>query len=353
MRIILCVATLGSIISVSHAFTLHTTKATFQTCLPATSAEEESRLLLEKVKKLRAELADLEDKPLSQVEAEALTKKRKPPSPPPTEAPRKGGRDVADRRPPLPEDNASQILQAASAVERAYRDGANRQTVRFALVPEGDRMYELQEWPGGAQQMSREAGVPLTESLLAELRVNASCAVAPERVFKEDIWDFDGSALVTSESAGGPGDDVRAMVLANTDIKYTRDIEEIDGNMGDRLFLLVNPFWRDVESWGINLLSPGAKKLAQKVIFDEDRYGDTYAFHRYSVRGEICAALKVYPYKWQLYAYLEDMYTGYETPIRLGETDEEPGNKAFTELLNEREEFKMSKNMRILQRRRR
>ncbi len=36
----------------------------------------------------------------------------------------------------------------------------------------------------------------------------------------QDIWDFDGSALITAEAAQGPSGDVKALVFPNTDMKY-------------------------------------------------------------------------------------------------------------------------------------
>lgn len=132
-------------------------------------------------------------------------------------------------------------------------------------------------------------------------------------------------------------------------MKYVRDIADIDDKIGDRLFMLVNPFWRNIESWGVNLLAPGAKKKAQEEIFDKG-FDETYVFLRFSVRGEFCAAIKCYPYDWQLFSFLEEEGTGWERPIRLGSSETEPTSNLFTELLNEREEFKQTKIMRQLQR---
>ncbi len=167
----------------------------------------------------------------------------------------------------------------------------------------------------------------------------------------EDIWDFDGSAIITAKAAAGTHGDVKALVFPNTDTKYLKDIESIDKEVGpDRLFLLVNPFWRNVESWGFNILAPNAKKRAQEVVFDNG-YEVTYAVLRFSARGEDCVALKSYPYDWQLYAYREDPnWFNQETPLWLGSSKEEPTSSQFSELLNSRPEFKMSKNMRQMQR---
>mmetsp|Transcript_53466 Transcript_53466/g.59710 ORF Transcript_53466/g.59710 Transcript_53466/m.59710 type:complete len:138 (-) Transcript_53466:20-433(-) len=116
---------------------------------------------------------------------------------------------------------------------------------------------------------------------------------------------------------------------------------------GSRLFLLVNPFWKNVESWGFNILAPGAKKRAQEVVFGENSFDDTYSMMLFSVRGEKCVALKAYPYNWQLFAFREDdYYPSEEIVIRLGSCLEDPNSALITGLLNERPEFKLTKTMR-------
>ena len=164
-----------------------------------------------------------------------------------------------------------------------------------------------------------------------------------------------GTALISAEAAAGPSGDVQAMVFPNTDVKYLKDIRNVSENLGkERLFLLVNPFWRNVESWGFNILAPNAKKLAQETVFDCEGGGfqETYVLSRFSARGEDCVALKAYPYDWQLFAYLEEENYGgmVQTAIRLGSSKSTPTSAMFTELLNEREEFKLNKTMRQMNR---
>jgi hypothetical protein len=82
------------------------------------------------------------------------------------------------------------------AIERAFEDGLVRQTVRLALLAEGEVMSDdPNEWPGGSRQMYREAGRPLAESLLREVR-----AYAPE---EED----GASSSSSSSSSAGRGAD--------------------------------------------------------------------------------------------------------------------------------------------------
>jgi hypothetical protein len=152
------------------------------------------------------------------------------------------------------------VRQAARVVERAFKDGKTRQTVRFNLVTEEQSAVDKNEFPGGSRQIYRESGNPLTTALLREIRaptkdldsVNEQRRLPPT-IKAQDLWDFDGSALHTAEAAEGASADVQALVFPNTDVKYIDDIEKISEAMGPRLFLLVNPSWRDIESWSFNM----------------------------------------------------------------------------------------------------
>jgi len=353
----------------THAFVPHVARAhgPFRSANPAlySQAEDEAAALLEKVRQMREEIASLENKSVDDVEREAKEKK--------TERKERldkmdQDRAVADSKRAssprrmddgkflnVPLTAEDQVQQSARSVEDAFRDGITRQIVRFALLPGDKVLSEDIQWPGGAQQMYREAAGPLTKGLLSTVRAPTSNATDLRTVYKpnvtaEDVWDFDGSAIVKAEAATGPEDDVQALVLSNTDDKYTKDIREYGKVAGDRLFMLINPFWRNLDSWGINLLAPKAKQNAQEVIFDGG-YQETYVLLKKSCRGEDCVALKAYPYDWQLYAFREDDSWPYgENVLWLGSTKDEPKSEDFTALLNDREEFKLSKNMRQLQR---
>lgn len=312
-------------------------------------AAGEAQALRDKAARLRAEIAAMEGKTVYEVESEAKEKRDRE-----LKATEERKHRMANEKPmdrgrmvEVPMTRDDMVAQAARSVERAYRDGLTRQTVRFFLLEDGDSFTGSNQWPGGAQQMYREAAKPLTRELLRSIRVSSDQILSPV-VKDQDIWDFDGSALHSAEAQEGAKLDVQALVFPNTDVKYINDIEKIDQDTGDRLFLLVNPFWRNIDSWGINLLAPGAKKKAHKVIFDRG-YDETYVCLRFSCRGEECVAIKAYPYDWQIFAYLEDVY-GSETPMRLGSSKEEPRSEVVTSLLNERPEFKLSKNMRQLSR---
>jgi hypothetical protein len=361
--------------------------------------------LLAKARQIRAEVAAMEGTTLEQVEQEAAARRKQKEE---AAAALSSSSTQSDKDEQLsskqqkqqndgrflgsvPETWQEQIQLAQRAVEQAHRDGLNRQIVRFGLISASTSPEEQNNdnqvlypslfensWPGGAQQIYREAAGPLTRALLQDVRTfntidNSTTATSASNnvdnnawtrttqkpvVRVQDIWDFDGSAVVTAEAAQGPVNDVQALVQPNTDTKYTRDIATMDKAMGPhRLLLIVNPYWRNLESWGINLLAPNAKVLAKEAIFDRG-FVETFCMIPKTVRGEDCLALKVYPYNWELYAYVEEDQTAwpyYSSPYRivhLGSTVDEPTAADFGKLLEGREEFQMSKNMRQLQRRR-
>jgi hypothetical protein len=323
----------------------------------------DAQKLLDKAAQLRAEIAAAEGKTLEQVEEEANAKKRdqrireeqareEASAAAKVRLEKSASVDDGGRFVQLPVTFDDMVRQASRAVERAFKDGKTRQTVRFNLVGEEEPATEEKSFPGGTKQMYRESGGPLTDALLREVRAPTKDKYPEKRnenptLKKQDIWDFDGTALHTAEAAEGASADVQALVFPNTDSKYLEDISEISDAMGKRLFLLVNPFWRNVESWGFNILAPNAKKRAQEVIFGEHAFDETYTMLLFSVRGEKCVALKAYPYDWQLFAFREDdYYQNEEYAVRLGSCKEYPTSSFVTELLNERPEFKETKTMR-------
>mmetsp|Transcript_15651 Transcript_15651/g.31178 ORF Transcript_15651/g.31178 Transcript_15651/m.31178 type:complete len:371 (-) Transcript_15651:47-1159(-) len=323
--------------------------------------QDDASKLMDEVARIRAEIAALEGKTTEQVETEAASKKadEKDRAEADAIAASMAAVDIEKVAPdggrflPLPEDAEDQIRQSASSALRATADGISRQAIRFALFPaEGGNLLEMSQWPGGAQQMYREAARPFTEGMVRRIAALDRDGGLPPAVSAKDLLDFDGSGIVSSSGPDGTeGEErVRAIVLANTDVKYIRDIQSADKEMGDRPLLLVNPFWRDIDSWGINIMAPGARKMAETVIFNRP-YEETYALNRLDVRGEACAALKAYPYDWQLFAYIEsDFNPNVEVAVRLGSTPEEPKSADFAKLINDRPEFKLSKNMRMMQR---
>ena len=199
----------------------------------AVSAEDDAAALMEKVKKMRKEIASLEGMSVDTVEQEVSNKKaaekdrlenmeaereRVSAASSSSLATRKRANNGKFLSVPMVADD--QVEQAAGAVEAAFKDGISRQVVRFSLLPESKTLSEDIQWPGGAQQMYREAAGPLTRSLMGTIRAVTGNATAADvryhyrpNVTTKDVLDFDGSALVTASAATGPQDNIEALVF--------------------------------------------------------------------------------------------------------------------------------------------
>lgn len=144
---------------------------------------------------------------------------------------------------------------------------------------------------------------PMVYNLLPRIRTANNTAGLNVKVNEQILLDFDGSSLQTSEHPAGALYDIQALLQPNTDGYYIKTIEAIEDQFcntnkidkPNRLFLLVNPAWRDKSSWGIF----GAKK-AQELILD--RYETTYAVDQFIVRGRQISLLKCWSSDWGLYA---------------------------------------------------
>lgn len=197
------------------------------------------------------------------------------------------------------------VSQAAAAVRRAFSESSvNHQVVQLPLSEAiyGDREEGFVAdraigWQGGAQETYRFLQ-PLASDLLK--LIDAQPGGLPPRVNKQALLDFDGTSLLTAESAAGPLADVQAILQPNTDRYYLDLINRVEAEFSDtpgkpqRLLLLVNPAWRDRSSFGF---FDGA--AAQKLVFD--RYETTYALSQFVVRGEKLSLLRAWPHPWHVF----------------------------------------------------
>ena len=133
----------------------------------------------------------------------------------------------------LPSGPGAVSKQAAASVRSAYFDSSiNHQTVSLPLSEAiyGDREEGFVAdraigWQGGPQETFRYL-LPLAIDFLK--RVDRQTGGLPPRVSEQPLLDFDGSALLTSESAAGPLEDVQAILQANTDGYYLDVIEKVE-----------------------------------------------------------------------------------------------------------------------------
>jgi len=205
----------------------------------------------------------------------------------------------------LPSGPEQVVNQAAAAVRRACSvSGLNHQCVSLPL---SEAIYGEREegfvadraigWQGGPQETYRFLQ-PLAIDLLK--RVDNQTGGLPPRVSEQPLLEFDGSSLLTSESAAGPLGDVQAILQPNADRYYLNVIQKVEEQFSDiagkpqRLLLLVNPAWRDRSSFGF---FDGA--AAQQLIFD--RYETSYSLSQFVIRGEKLSLLKSHGEPWHVF----------------------------------------------------
>lgn len=221
----------------------------------------------------------------------------------------------------LPTNPTDCVTQAARSVSRAFNEGGhNRQVLRLPL---SEAIYKDKEegfvadraigWQGGPEETYRYLS-PIVESLLRKIRLEDALGDGglSVKVSEQILLDFDGSALQTSEHPAGALFDVQALLQPNADSYYLKTMRTIEEQFSNtpgkprRLFLVVNPAWRDASSFG--LFESGK---ARSVL---DKYETTYACDQFVVRGLKVILLKCWPDDWDVFVEDESDVT---MPARL------------------------------------
>ncbi len=209
----------------------------------------------------------------------------------------------------LPRSPDDVVRQAANSITKAYECGIYLQTIRLPL---SEAIYGDKEegfvadraigWQGGPSETYRYLS-PMVSNLLPRISTSNNTAGLAIKVTEQILLDYDGSSLQTSEHPAGALYDIQALLQPNTDGYYIKTIQTIEEQFcntnkpdkPNRLFLLVNPAWRDKSSFGFF----GAAKKAQEMILD--RYETTYAIDQFIVRGKQISLLKCWYSDWGLY----------------------------------------------------
>ena len=138
----------------------------------------------------------------------------------------------------LPSGPGAVAKQAAASVRRAFDAGLNHQTVSLPLSEAiyGDREEGFVAdraigWQGGPQETFRYL-LPLAIDFLKQF--DRQAGGLPPRVSEQLLLDFDGSALLTCESAAGPLEDVQAILPAVAEHRLA-GARDITGHEGQRL----------------------------------------------------------------------------------------------------------------------
>lgn len=212
--------------------------------------------------------------------------------------------------PTFPGSSTEVVRQAATAIVSALRDtntgkkihsDVHRQSIQLPLSA---NMYSDKEegfvadraigWQGGPQETYR-ALAPLVRDVLQEVasRLHDTGGLGA-KLQEQVLLDFDGTGLLTAEHPAGAAYDIQAMLQPNTDDYYLDTIAAIEEQFSDtpgkqkRLFILVNPAWKDKSSWG---MFGGARAQTQIL----DRYAPTFTTNQFVVRGVKMSLLQTWP----------------------------------------------------------
>jgi hypothetical protein len=212
----------------------------------------------------------------------------------------------------LPTSTTALARQAAQSIVTAmFQHDIHRQTIRLPL---SESMYRNKAegfvadraigWQGGPQETIRYL-CPLATRVLQEISTSrlhpALLGGLVISIQEQVLLDFDGSVLLTAEHPAGAKYDVQAILQPNTDEYYRKTIQTIEAQFSDtpgvatkRLFLIINPAWRNKESWSFW----EAGRAEQEIL---NRYETTYCIDQFVVRGSQISLLFEYGQEWAVF----------------------------------------------------
>lgn len=248
--------------------------------------------------------------------------------------------------------------QASKAMNDAYESGVNRQTIRVMLPRdpssaqigqyfEEDAALDTQNlilvppdetWQGGIMQLYRAAS-PTCKEILR--RYSPTPGGVPPKMIEDRSVDesgVDGVGLWISQSSA-PADDVSCFVQPTQETVGA--IESISEQAGDRLVVLMNPQWRNVDdaldaaSKGDGIFGNIASFLGGKggslKRLEEMGFQNTFTLEGYVCKGGNVRLVKRFDSDWGVFAE-NDSGTGF---IRVGTSEARPSYQAVDKMLDD------------------
>jgi hypothetical protein len=212
----------------------------------------------------------------------------------------------------LPTSTTAIARQAAQSIATAmFQHDIHRQTIRLPL---SESMYRNKSegfvadraigWQGGPQETIRYL-CPLATRVLQEISTSrlhpALLGGLVISIQEQVLLDFDGSLLLTAEHPAGAKYDIQAVLQPTTDEYYRTTIQTIEAQFSDtpgvstkRLFLLLNPAWRNKDSWSFW----EAARAEREIL---NRYETTYCIDQFVVRGSQISLLYEFGQEWAVF----------------------------------------------------
>ncbi|MEW5314631.1 MAG: hypothetical protein WDW38_006110 [Sanguina aurantia] len=182
----------------------------------------------------------------------------------------------------VPESPNQQVAQAAAAIEAAWRDGIQMQTVELLLPLIG--ATDLDDWPGGIRQQYKAAS-PLVNSIVQSLKrvPGLTGTVASE------VWD-EGDAV---GSWIGPA--LGVVLFPTADVM--EKLRALAGRPSASLTIIINPQWSLsgalINDFGFGL---GRRDKEQFVA----GFQPSYALKTQRIYGDSIRIFKAHPGPWQI-----------------------------------------------------
>lgn len=262
------------------------------------------------------------------------------------------------------------IAQTADASKAAYEQGITRQTIRILLPRDpssGDlgiyfeqdanlsmkrRAFDLTEnvalvppdetWQGGIMQLYRACAPTCTEILRKIAGDGRDTGGVPARIVEDRSIDesgVDGCGLLMTQGSSSK-DDVSCFIQPTQEI--IRAIESISTSAGDRLVMMVNPQWRNIDD-ALDTASKSGGIFGSFASFlggkggvlnrlEELGYTNTYCIEGYVCKGGNIRLVKRFDSDWVVFAE-NDSLTDY---IRVGTSKNRPTYQDCDKMLDEK-----------------
>jgi len=212
-----------------------------------------------------------------------------------------------------------------------FEDDAQIDTQNLVLVPPDET------WQGGIMQLYRAAAPTCTEILR---KLSKDMAGVPPKIIEDRSVDdsgVDGVGLLMSQNRE-PKDDISCFVQP---LQETVDaIESISNQAGERLVVMVNPQWRNVDDaldsasksegvFGSIASFLGGKGNSLRRL-DDVGFKEVYMVEGYVCKGGNVRLVKRFDSDWVIFAE-NDSETDY---LRIGESKTRPSYQDVDEMLN-------------------
>lgn len=197
-------------------------------------------------------------------------------------------------QPRVPTDSDDMVSAAARSVQTALDAGVTRQTLELHIpLPPETSPEDLDPWPGGLPQIA-EYALPLARECLKKAVKGGS------EVQQVVLSKADGCVQLYCQGETASDD---AMLILQPGAETFDELRQLDGAVGQRLLILVNPKISSASDLGL-FQGPVVKDFFQGGTL-RDKFPVTYCAQESSCRSEDVRIVHEYGKGWRAY-YVDD-----------------------------------------------